>query len=142
MEESPEPPLVCAGCLNTIDVDEFLQALHSEWHIECFRCSVCHTLLSTWYFEKDGKLLCRRDYLSKYGSACQQCSQMITGLVMVAGDHKFHPECFCCSNCSGFIGDGESYALVERSKLFWWVLPTPPSLSFKTFFKIMHILFL
>lgn len=37
---------------------------------------------------------------------------------MVAGDHKFHPECFCCSSCSGFIGDGEAYALVERSKLY------------------------
>jgi LIM domain kinase 1 len=37
---------------------------------------------------------------------------------MVAGDHKFHPECFRCSSCSGFIGDGEAYALVERSKLY------------------------
>lgn len=37
---------------------------------------------------------------------------------MVAGDHKFHPECFRCSNCVAFIGDGESYALIERSKLF------------------------
>lgn len=45
--------------------------------------------------------------------------KIISGPVMVAGDHKFHPECFCCSSCSGFIGDGESYALVERSKLYW-----------------------
>ncbi|KFM64221.1 LIM domain kinase 1, partial [Stegodyphus mimosarum] len=37
---------------------------------------------------------------------------------MVAGDHKFHPECFKCTNCGGFIGDGDSYVLVERSKLF------------------------
>lgn len=37
---------------------------------------------------------------------------------MVAGDHKFHPECFCCKLCSTFIGDGESYALIERSKLY------------------------
>lgn len=37
---------------------------------------------------------------------------------MLAGDHKFHPECFACNLCSSFIGDGESYALVERSKLY------------------------
>lgn len=37
---------------------------------------------------------------------------------MVAGEHKFHPECFCCTLCSIFIGDGDSYALVERSKLY------------------------
>ncbi|KAL1502710.1 hypothetical protein ABEB36_007817 [Hypothenemus hampei] len=37
---------------------------------------------------------------------------------MVAGEHKFHPECFCCGSCGAFIGDGDSYALVERSKLY------------------------
>lgn len=37
---------------------------------------------------------------------------------MVAGDHKYHPECFKCSNCDSFIGDGETYALLERSKLY------------------------
>lgn len=40
---------------------------------------------------------------------------------MVAGEHKFHPECFCCQSCKAFIGDGDSYALVERSKLYWFV---------------------
>lgn len=37
---------------------------------------------------------------------------------MTAGDHKFHPECFYCSHCKSHIGHGESYALVERSKLY------------------------
>ena len=37
---------------------------------------------------------------------------------MIAGDHKFHPECFTCNFCGSYIGDGESYALVERSKLY------------------------
>lgn len=37
---------------------------------------------------------------------------------MLAGEHKFHPECFACNACGTFIGDGESYALVERSKLY------------------------
>ncbi|GLH05264.1 LIM domain kinase 1 [Gryllus bimaculatus] len=109
---------VCAGCLNVLDDDEFIQALNQEWHMECFRCSACDASLSSWYFEKDGLLFCKDDYWAKYGEACQDCSQVITGPVMVAGDHKFHPECFCCASCGGFIGDGESYALVERSKLY------------------------
>ena len=29
--------LTCAGCLNAIDDDEFVQALNQEWHIDCFR---------------------------------------------------------------------------------------------------------
>ncbi|GAB6033536.1 hypothetical protein CHUAL_013410 [Chamberlinius hualienensis] len=109
---------VCGGCMNVIEDDEYLQALSSEWHTECFRCSVCDVSLSTWYFEKDGLLFCKTDYWSKFGEACQNCGEIITGPVMVAGEHKFHPECFRCFNCSTFIGDGESYALIERSKLY------------------------
>ncbi|XP_054717918.1 LIM domain kinase 1-like [Uloborus diversus] len=119
---SDESASVCAGCLNVIDDDEFLQALSNEWHVDCFRlyirCSVCDILLSDWYFEKDGLLFCKDDYGSKYGESCQDCNEVITGPVMVAGDHKFHPECFKCTNCGNFIGDGDSYVLVERSKLF------------------------
>ncbi|XP_016919696.2 LIM domain kinase 1 isoform X2 [Apis cerana] len=110
--------LPCAGCLNAIDEDEFIQALYQEWHIDCFRCSACDIGLSTWYFEKDGLLFCKDDYWAAYGEACQGCGQIITGPVMLAGDHKFHPECFACNSCGAFIGDGESYALVERSKLY------------------------
>ncbi|XP_076002275.1 LIM domain kinase 1a isoform X3 [Genypterus blacodes] len=36
----------------------------------------------------------------------------------VAGEQKYHPECFTCLNCRSFIGDGDTYALVERSKLY------------------------
>ena len=41
-------------------------------------------------------------------------------VLQVAGDHKYHPECFQCHNCDTFIEDGQTYALVERSRLFWW----------------------
>ncbi|KAH9376610.1 hypothetical protein HPB48_005821 [Haemaphysalis longicornis] len=101
------------------------------------RCSVCDASLNSWYFEKDGMLFCKSDYLSNYGEACQNCSEVITGPVMVAGDHKFHPECFCCASCNAFIGDGDAYALVERSKLYcpWrsavrcWAGPQPHSIQ-------------
>ncbi|XP_017786726.1 PREDICTED: LIM domain kinase 1 isoform X2 [Nicrophorus vespilloides] len=124
MEESlendePEPTeSVCAGCMNVVFDDEFVSALGQEWHMDCFRCTACDASLSNWYFEKDGLLFCKNDYWSRYGESCQQCNEIITGPVMVAGEHKFHPECFCCGLCGIFIGDGDSYALVERSKLY------------------------
>ncbi|KAK8721618.1 hypothetical protein OTU49_012665, partial [Cherax quadricarinatus] len=117
-DDSQEETSVCAGCMNVIDEDEFFSALGQDWHTDCFRCSACDITLNSWYFEKDGLLFCKNDYWKKYGEACQDCGQIITGPVMVAGDHKFHPECFVCTSCSAFIGDGESYALVERSKLY------------------------
>lgn len=46
-------------------------------------------------------------------------SVVVFSLLQVAGDHKYHPECFQCQNCDTYIEDGQTYALVERSRLFW-----------------------
>uniref|UniRef100_A0A1A8M8F2 LIM domain kinase 1 n=1 Tax=Nothobranchius pienaari TaxID=704102 RepID=A0A1A8M8F2_9TELE len=85
-------------------------------HILCCECS---TSLSHWYYEKDGRLYCKTDYWAKFGELCHGCNDPITtGLIMVAGEQKYHPECFSCLSCRTFIGDGDTYALVERSKLY------------------------
>lgn len=109
---------VCASCLNIINDEDYIHALEQCWHTDCFRCSACDVPLSNWYFEKDGLLFCKNDYWSRYGECCQDCAQFITGPVMVAGEHKFHPECFRCTSCGIYIGDGDAYALIERSKLY------------------------
>lgn len=84
------------------------------------RCSACDLQMwnTNFYFEKDGLLFCKNDYWAKFGECCQACNLTVTGPVMIAGDHQFHPECFCCKICRSVIGDGDSYALIERSKLF------------------------
>lgn len=84
------------------------------------RCSACDCLMysSNFYFEKDGLLFCKDDYWRKFGECCQECSQLVSGPIMIAGDHRFHPECFCCKICASVIGDGDSYALIERSQLY------------------------
>ncbi|XP_019341871.1 LIM domain kinase 1 isoform X2 [Alligator mississippiensis] len=83
------------------------------------KCCECGVSLSHQYYEKDGRLYCKKDYWARFGELCHGCSEQITkGLVMVAGEQKYHPECFSCLNCRAFIGDGDTYALVERSKLY------------------------
>ncbi|XP_069136274.1 LOW QUALITY PROTEIN: LIM domain kinase 1-like [Argopecten irradians] len=115
---SPEKDHTCAGCSRNIEEESYVEALNYDWHPQCFRCSKCDKCLSSWYFERNGRLYCKQDYWSLFGDACNKCTETITGPVMVAGEHKYHPECFVCFNCGGYIGDGETYALVERSKLF------------------------
>ncbi|XP_029469015.1 LIM domain kinase 1 isoform X3 [Rhinatrema bivittatum] len=117
-EEGSDLPM-CASCGQCIYDGQYLQALGSDWHTDCFRCSDCGASLSHRYYEKDGHLYCKKDYWARFGELCHGCSEQITkGLVMVAGEHKYHPECFICLSCRAFIGDGDTYALVERSKLY------------------------
>ena len=49
-----------------------------------FRCSMCRGSLTTWYKEKDDQLYCKEDYLAVYGENCSNCSDVITGPIMVS----------------------------------------------------------
>ncbi|XP_062408138.1 LIM domain kinase 1a isoform X1 [Sardina pilchardus] len=135
---------VCAGCRQRIYDEQYLQALNTDWHTVCFRCCECSTSLSHWYYEKDGRLFCKKDYWAKFGELCHGCTEPITtGLIMVAGEQKYHPECFTCLNCRSFIGDGDTYALVERSKLYcghcyYQTIVTPVTLPDSPCSKIPH----
>ncbi|XP_066502100.1 LIM domain kinase 1 [Hoplias malabaricus] len=83
------------------------------------RCCECNCVLSYWYYERDGQFFCNKDYWTRFGEQCRGCTEIIsTGVIMVAGEHKYHSECFICENCGMFIGDGDSYILVEHSKLY------------------------
>ncbi|XP_043976300.1 LIM domain kinase 1a [Gambusia affinis] len=134
----------CAGCKERIYDEQYLQALNADWHTICFRCCECSASLSHWYYEKDGRLYCKKDYWAKFGELCHGCNDPITtGLIMVAGEQKYHPECFSCLNCRAFIGDGDTYALVERSKLYcghcyYQTIVTPVSLPDSPHSRIPH----
>ncbi|XP_059208389.1 LIM domain kinase 1-like [Centropristis striata] len=83
------------------------------------RCCECGCILSHWYYEREGQLYCKKHYWARYGEHCHGCRETIaTGLIMVAGEQKYHPECFTCMSCDMFIGDGDTYMLVERTKLY------------------------
>ncbi|XP_064157359.1 LIM domain kinase 1-like [Anguilla rostrata] len=135
---------VCASCTQRIYDEQYLQALNTDWHTACFRCCDCKASLSHWYYEKEGQLFCKKDYWARFGELCHGCSEPIsTGLIMVAGEQKYHPECFTCLNCGTFIGDGDTYALVERSKLYcghcyYQTIVTPVNLPDSPCSRIPH----
>ncbi|XP_041732301.1 LIM domain kinase 1 isoform X1 [Coregonus clupeaformis] len=143
-EEAGRSLPVCAGCRQRIYDEQYLQALNTDWHTVCFRCCECSASLSHWYYEKEGRLFCKKDYWAKFGELCHGCNDPITtGLIMVAGEQKYHPECFTCLNCRAFIGDGDTYALVERSKLYcghcyYQTILTPVSLPDSPCARIPH----
>ncbi|XP_040050711.1 LIM domain kinase 2 [Gasterosteus aculeatus] len=108
----------CAGCGGEIQDSFRMKVLQDTWHNACFQCSVCCDHLTNWYYEKEGKLYCREHYWEKFGELCHGCSLLMTGPAMVAGEHKYHSECFVCLSCNVVIEDRDTYALVERSNLY------------------------
>uniref|UniRef100_A0A673GGW2 LIM domain kinase 2 n=1 Tax=Sinocyclocheilus rhinocerous TaxID=307959 RepID=A0A673GGW2_9TELE len=117
-EREGEDCRACTGCGGRIQDAFHVKVLQDAWHNSCFQCSVCFDLLTNWYFEKEGRLYCHKHYCEKFGELCHGCSLLMTGPAMVAGDYKYHPECFVCLSCRVVIEDQDTYALVERTKLY------------------------
>uniref|UniRef100_A0A4W6CQF4 LIM domain kinase 1 n=1 Tax=Lates calcarifer TaxID=8187 RepID=A0A4W6CQF4_LATCA len=85
-------------------VSAFQMSGCAEYFHSVSLCCECSASLSHWYYEKDGRLFCKKHYWAKFGELCHGCNDPITtGLIMVAGEQKYHPECFTCLNCRTFI---------------------------------------
>ena len=108
----------CSACKFPVKKDAH-SALGLKWHRNCFRCSECLSTIPLHYMPRDNVLYCKKDYILKFGEHCQRCTKQITGPVMVAGEQKYHTECFVCTKCLKFIGYGDEYMLVERHNLYW-----------------------
>lgn len=105
-------PNNCAGCGDALKEGQALIALDRQWHIWCFRCQICGTVLSGEYMGKDGSPYCEKDYQKSFGVKCAYCDRYISGKVLQAGDnHHFHPTCARCTKCGDPFGDGEEMYL-------------------------------
>jgi len=50
----------------------------------CMRsCSDCASPLTSWYCQREGRLLCKEHYRRRFDEACNHCAVRITGPVMV-----------------------------------------------------------
>ncbi|XP_012287609.1 actin-binding LIM protein 2 isoform X3 [Orussus abietinus] len=105
-------PGACAGCGQQLRDGQALVALDRQWHVWCFKCHSCDTVLQGEYMGKDGVPYCEKDYQKQFGVKCAYCSRYISGKVLQAGDnHHFHPTCARCTKCGDPFGDGEEMYL-------------------------------
>lgn len=122
----------CGGCARAI-LENYISALSSLWHPECFVCrvSVLAVLLSDdlmtdritshpslrsqecftpfvngSFFEHDGQPYCEVHYHERRGSLCSGCQKPITGRCITAMSKKFHPEHFVCAFCLKQLNKG------------------------------------
>ncbi|MFH4977832.1 hypothetical protein AB6A40_004541 [Gnathostoma spinigerum] len=103
----------CNGCKNPIQ-NNFITALGTHWHPECFVCQECHLPFDAGsFYEYGGIPLCETHYHEKRGSLCASCSRPISGRCVSAMGLKFHPEHFCCSYCQKQLNKG-TFKEVDR----------------------------
>ncbi|XP_014251095.1 actin-binding LIM protein 3-like isoform X3 [Cimex lectularius] len=102
----------CSRCFGELKEGQAVIALDRQWHVWCFKCTVCGVPLHGEYMGKDGEPYCEKDYHKNFGVKCAYCSRFISGKVLQAGDnHHFHPTCARCTKCGDPFGDGEEMYL-------------------------------
>ncbi|KAK7523395.1 rho-type GTPase-activating protein-like protein 2 [Phyllosticta citriasiana] len=100
----PESPLDdvdviyhCKGCGEVLEEGKAFELAGNRWHIDCFRCNTCGTLLDSdanLLLLGDGSLIC-----NNCTYCCSACGNKIEDLAILTGDQAFCASCFRCRNC-------------------------------------------
>ncbi|KAJ5637462.1 hypothetical protein N7490_007341 [Penicillium lividum] len=95
--EQDDIPYPCMGCGEILEEGKAFELSGQRWHIDCFRCSTCNTLLDSdahLLLLGDGSLIC-----SSCTYSCYSCGNKIEDLAILTGDQAFCAQCFRCRNC-------------------------------------------
>ncbi|KAL4880856.1 hypothetical protein BJY04DRAFT_218695 [Aspergillus karnatakaensis] len=95
--EQEDVPFPCKGCGEILEEGKAFELAGNRWHIDCFRCSSCSTLLDSdahLLLLGDGSLIC-----SNCTYSCSSCGNKIEDLAILTGEQAFCAQCFRCRNC-------------------------------------------
>jgi DNA-binding transcriptional regulator YiaG len=99
----------CGQCQQTIH-GPYISALGQCWHPQHFVCHHCSQPFPSGSFRQhDGRPYCDAHYQELHAPKCQRCSKPIVGSVFEALEHKYHLECFVCSEGEHSIGEGQPF---------------------------------
>ncbi|KAK8187806.1 uncharacterized protein BKA78DRAFT_171131 [Phyllosticta capitalensis] len=87
----------CKGCGEVLEEGKAFELAGNRWHIDCFRCNTCGTLLDSdanLLLLGDGSLIC-----NNCTYCCSACGNKIEDLAILTGDQAFCASCFRCRNC-------------------------------------------
>ncbi|OBA23157.1 RhoGAP-domain-containing protein [Metschnikowia bicuspidata var. bicuspidata NRRL YB-4993] len=101
---SQDSPLqTCKKCNLAIFEGHAYELGEDRWHIGCFKCFKCETLLgcnSNFLVLGNGSLVC-----SNCSYSCKQCGKKIDDLAILTGDQAYCSSCFKCRVCKVKIED-------------------------------------
>ncbi|KAL6454829.1 LRG1 Rho-GTPase-activating protein LRG1 [Candida maltosa Xu316] len=108
---------ICAKCGLEIS-SQFVRALQSAYHVDCFTCHECGKQCSAKFFPYEIKsdegttkqvALCEYDYFKKLDLICFSCNSALRGPYITALGNKYHLEHFKCHVCQRVFDSDESY---------------------------------
>jgi hypothetical protein len=116
--------LKCSNCKTSIQ-SEYIEALGSIWHLDCFRCAACEKVISGGDFiEKKGRPFHPDCYHELYSPRCSGCGKPIINDYIKALGKLWHEEHFVCAKCGKPIGkkfferNGRAYCEDDYLELF------------------------
>uniref|UniRef100_A0AAR5Q693 LIM zinc-binding domain-containing protein n=1 Tax=Dendroctonus ponderosae TaxID=77166 RepID=A0AAR5Q693_DENPD len=96
----------CGACNRAI-MENYISALNTQWHPDCFVCRDCRQpFIGGSFFDHEGQPYCETHYHLKRGSLCAGCHKPISGRCVTAMFRKFHPEHFVCAFCLKQLNKG------------------------------------
>ncbi|RHZ66674.1 hypothetical protein CDV55_101249 [Aspergillus turcosus] len=96
-DDVPFPSNFCLLTGQILEEGKAFELAGNRWHIECFCCSTCGTLLDSdahLLLLGDGSLIC-----SNCTYSCSSCGNKIEDLAILTGEQAFCAQCFRCRNC-------------------------------------------
>ncbi|GMT29268.1 hypothetical protein PFISCL1PPCAC_20565, partial [Pristionchus fissidentatus] len=92
-----------------------------QYHAACLKCAQCHVYLNETCsaFVRNGQTYCRQDYERLFTPKCSRCARLLgeTDLVMRAGLHVFHVDCFKCTACLRSMRTGDEF-IINNDMIF------------------------
>lgn len=111
-------PKICKKC-NLPIVSQFVRALNSTYHVECFVCNTCGKQCSAKFFTidmvdneqgiKTRVPLCEYDYFHQLDLICYSCDSALRGPYITALGRKYHLDHFKCAVCKRVFKSDESF---------------------------------
>ncbi|KAK6453894.1 uncharacterized protein RJT20DRAFT_3886 [Scheffersomyces xylosifermentans] len=91
--------LICYTCNNALR-GPYITALGNKYHLEHFKCAVCHKVFESdeSYYEHESNIYCHYHYSKLYASHCEGCQSSIVKqfveLFRGGRNQQWHPECY------------------------------------------------
>ncbi|CAI4226780.1 unnamed protein product [Auanema sp. JU1783] len=112
----------CNNCNKLILSSEgYTSVSDKTYHTQCFICDVCGKELNEqqFHFQND-RIFCKQHFfndqmVAKKETYCSKCRLPIDEMILTALDRKYHPACFCCTDCGKCL-DGIPFSIDKNSQ--------------------------